>query len=192
MLPNDGALSTQVLPAEYLVPLRQSKLISYSKGGIAIGDTSMGLMYQNWRSGYNGTHIVLYTEDDIEHPVIAVDDVEHIAFTFDQNMNPLIIYTADGRTYMYWYDPVQGAQTTEDWGVSYNCVQCTLDDPRPEYASDSDIIIAYINTVGELCYRVQRERYLIQHVITGGLTGRRLTQIGLTRNYRFRFRHVLD
>lgn len=192
MLPDNGVLSTQNLPSEYIVPMRQSNYMSYSKGGVAIGNTSKGLMYQNWRCGYDGEYIVLYTEDDVANRVLVAENVDHISFTFDQNMNPFILYDVGGVTYQYWYDSVAGAQVVTELGTDYRYAQCTLDDPRPEFTGESDIIVAYLKPNGDLCYRVQRERYLTEHVVTTGLTGRRLTQIGITRNYRFRFRHVVE
>lgn len=193
MLPNEGLPSTQVLPSEFVVPMRQSNYLSYSYGAADIGNTAGTLMYQKWRSGYNGTHILLYKENsEVGIPVIPVENVQHIAFTFDQNMNPFILYMVDGVTYQYWYDSVAAAQVTTELGTDFPYAQCSLDDPRPEFTGESDIIVAYIKSNGDLCYRVQRERYLTEYVFATQLTGRRLTQIGISKNYRFRFRHVVE
>lgn len=189
MLP-DNKLSTFPVAASFLVPTRRDANVDYEYGGIRLRDTTQGLQYQLWRSEYVDGSILLVPERTGSRvSVVNRTGVIHHSFAFDQNMNPCVVYKVGlGSTFMYWYDPVAGSQQTLELDGTIEYPQVTLDDNRQFNLGSSDIILSYIRD-GKLYYRLQRERYLQEHFLED-TPDRKLTQTGMTRNLRFRWRHV--
>lgn len=184
MLPSTN-LSSLAITESFRVPLRYKSDIDYELGGIDFKDTTQGLECCLWTSEYDGSTLTISTPD-VSYVVITDTGIDHHSFTFDQNMNPCVIFTKGISTYMYWYDPVIGKQTTTLMPVVMEDAQISLDDHRPYFSSNSDIILSYVRD-GKLYYRVQRERYLQEHLLHE-VTGNKLTQIGMSTNLRFRWR----
>lgn len=187
MLP-ENKLSSKVVAAAFLTPLRNDGNVDYEWGGVKLRDTSQGLQKYQWRSDYIGDRIVLYSGVAAGVPVVQSAGIIHHSFAFDQNMNPCVVYNKAGVTYYYWYDPVEGKQTTMAFDVYMEYPQVSLDDHRQHQLGNSDIILSYIRD-GKLYYRLQRERYLQEHFLED-TPDHKLMQIGMTKNLRFRWRYV--
>lgn len=185
MLP-DNDLSSEPVIDRFTVPLRRSPYVDYEWGGVAVRDSTKGLLHAIWQSSYDGTYLTL-GYDDIEHKINIGADVQNLSFAFDQNMNPCVVYNKDDSTYLYWYDTLQGAQVTTKMSTKFEYPQMSLDEHRTEFISTSDIILSYTRD-NKLYYRLQRERYLQEHFLAD-LPDQRLTQIGMSNNYRFRWRY---
>lgn len=104
----------------------------------------------------------------IELDIISSDILDQITtwdFTFDQNMHLFITYTIGTDVFCYYYngnDPT----TVQLHGLKTNRVRCVLDCTMKELIGKSDIILGYVNLESnKLCYRVQREKYQIEHEI---------------------------
>lgn len=190
MLPTteDGALlSSQVIPAKFLTPMRAVDYVDYEWGGVRIRDTSQGLMSHLWTGIYEGSTLSL-SNGVVRHNINIGLNVRSMSFCFDQNMNPAVVYVRNGVGYLYWYDPVAAAQVTLQLDYVVEYPQITLDDHRASQVGASDIILSYIRDDKLYC-RIQRERYLQEHFLED-VPNRRLKQVGMTANYRLRWRHV--
>lgn len=187
MLP-ESKLSSKVVAAAFLTPLRNSSDIDYEWGGVKLRDTSQGLLKYLWRSEYSDGALKLYNGVDAPVTVLRSAGITHHSFAFDQNMNLCVIYNKAGVTYYYWYDPIEGKQTTMSFDDYMEYPQVSLDDHRQHQLGVSDIIMSYIREY-KLYYRLQRERYLQEHFLED-TPQMKLMQIGMTKNLRFRWRYV--
>lgn len=188
MLPNN-ALSKQPVTAEFSTPLRNCQLIDFELGGTDVQNTSQGLMSKLWKCFYDSGQIKITNGNSI-HPLLVVENVTALGLAFDFNMRPQITYVANGKAYLWWYDPSASKQVTTEFGASYINPQLSLDEHRLVNSANADIIFAYIRNA-KLCYRQQRDRYQIEYVL-GDAKNQKLTQIGMSKNNRFQFRLVFD
>ena len=108
-----------------------------------------------------------------------------MSFTFDQNGRPSICFTQYGQTKIYWFDSSLGGVTTTTIGAGIGSPKVILDDKRQTQTGSSDIIMGYIKNM-QLCYRQQRDRFLIEYVLATNVAGR-LQKIGMGNNLRLQF-----
>jgi len=188
-LPKDSLSLIQV-PMSFLVPLRNNQLIDYEWGGIDIQNSLQGLLVNIWQCFLENEQIKVTNGDKIYSLILDVENVTAVSLAFDFNMNPNIVYVADGKTYFWWYDTVAQKHITTEYGGDFISPQLSLDDHRLHQSANADIIFAYIRNA-KLCYRQQRDRYQIEYVL-GDAKNKKLTQIGMSKNYRFQFRTVFD
>lgn len=188
MFPNN-ALSSQPVVAEFFTALRNDQLIDFELAGTDIQNTSQGLMIKIWKCFYENEQIKI-TNGDSVYSLLTVENVTALGLAFDFNMRPLLTYVANEKTYLWWYDTTVSKYVTTEFGAEYISPQLSLDDHRLHQSANADIIFAYVRNA-KLCYRQQRDRYQIEHVLSDA-KNQKLTQIGMSKNYRFQFRLVFD
>lgn len=184
MLPNNE-LALQSVPSKYLTPVRLSALVDYELGSYRLNTPSENMLEYLWKAEYlNGEITLKRVDNDITVERINVNDVLKLGLAFDQNMRYVLCYQIRKDSYIYWYDA-----TINQWGTFKfdNCTSpcISLDDGRLNQKSNSDVIFSYVRN-GGLYYRIQRERYLVEHMISERNIGE-LWQIGMTVNNRFQF-----
>ncbi|WP_173911037.1 hypothetical protein [Acinetobacter sp. Marseille-Q1618] len=166
------------------MPDRYDPLIDYEWGGVDLLDTSQGLQVKIWTCFYDGNWICVQS-GDILHRLIQVEHVTALSLAFDFNMHPTIAYISDFKMYLYWYDTAQGKQITTEYGLDYLNPQLSLDDHRLHQSGNADIIFAYLKN-GNLYYRQQRDRFLIERLLQQDIEVE-LKQIGMNNKNRFQF-----
>lgn len=141
--------------------------VGYEMGGVSIQDPSQGLLVQLWRARVILGQFI-YLDAPNTPPFILLTDVNitEVDLAFDQNMFPFVTYVSNGLIKFYWFDPtVPGFVVSTILELAWT-PRCTLDDKRPFDVSNSDIILMYVNLLsGQICYRIQRERYATEHAI---------------------------
>ena len=100
-------------------------------------------------------------------------------------MRPCIAYVANGISKLYWYDSSLAMQVIDSYPLIRN-PRVSLDDKRRFNVANSDIVFAY-QREDKLCYRVQRERFGVEHILATDTKKRLLWRIGMGRNNRFLF-----
>lgn len=185
MLP-DSVLSTSPIPSPFLVPRRHTD-VDFELGGVDIENTSQGMLDYLWQSELlsNGVRLI-NTNNGVSRVYLTDYVVDYCSFAFDQNMRPCIVFQSGGLTYLYWYDPTTASQSILSLGLM-EYPQISLDDARLFNLNNSDIILAYFKD-DTLYYRLQRERYMLEHTL-GVYPNHRLLQIGMCVNLRFRFQY---
>lgn len=164
----DSSLSSSAIRADYLSPDSFSRLnqqlTDRELGGVALGDPSQGLNVHVWRADYVEGEGIRLTNENTAFSVVYVPDVvvTEVALAFDQNMRPSLAYVRDGVAYLLWYDSALAAEVTTIIGQGVTNPMLTLDDKRKEMINTSDIVLAYLRDKN-LYWRVQRERFLIEH-----------------------------
>lgn len=186
MMP-ENTLSLQPVNAPYLYPdnLVTGSLRDYEMGGVAIEDTSLGLLYQAWTFwSDDGGPIYCAPLAGGGTLLLDVSGVTAVSGTFDRNMRPAVAYVIDGVGYLWWFDAVTNAMVTTTFtGIAE--IRVTHDDKRPTADFRSDVIVAYTRD-GNLYYRQQRDRYTIERLLAENITGQ-LRNIGMNTGLRLQF-----
>jgi len=192
-LPEDK-LSTRPIYGAFLVPEKAEPLVDFEWGGVDLLDTSQGLQVYIWKCYYRDNWICI-ENDVVKHQLINVENVKSLSLSFDFNMHPTIAYTTENAAkqisaFLYWYDTAQAKQITTEYGTEYITPQVSLDDHRLHQSANADIIFAYIKN-GNLYYRQQRDRFLIERLLAEDLGKHtELIQIGMTTKNRFQFQYT--
>lgn len=165
-----NTLASVAAPAVFIPPDddgRPARTIDFERGGIAIGDPSEGLEYQNWRLRVVGNEVRVAPDPyTAETTVLTVAGVNECALSFDQNMNMTIAYVVGTQAYLYWYDTTLEAMTTTPLASDVRSPFLCMDDKR-SFATTSgsnDVLLFYLRA-SQLCYRQQRERYQTERVL---------------------------
>lgn len=181
-LETDKLLTPFLYPRSKNYPLTES----WDNGGVNLSDPSEPLTKYIWKAWTDGTSIKVKRDDLDDYHVVLIDtNITEVDLTFDQNMKPCIAYVADGISKLYWYDAQQAKQVISEYPDIRN-PRVSLDDKRRFNVANSDIIFAY-QKGDMLCYRIQRERYSVEHVLETNPKKRLLWRIGMGYNNRFLF-----
>lgn len=158
--------------------------VDYEQGGVALHNTSKGLRYQVWRyqairdrielKPVNGPAIVVYQGTEL---------ITEVSGTFDQNMRPCFAFVESGAAKLLWYDPIEREDTLTTLPEGVRTPRMVLNPKDPIGLIDSDIYLFYVRE-GSVYFRIQRERYDVEHLAYGGeFTG--IVRVGMSSNYRF-------
>ena len=160
--------------------------VDYESGGAALSDASAGFFAKIWMGFSEGLNIYIKPEDDsLPKQLITTGttDVTELSITFDQNMQPLVVYVDGGITKMFWFDPSVSSTTTTVF-TDMNSPKLTLDD-KNDYAiryAEAEILLWYMFG-GDLKYRKQSDRYGVEHTYSAGVPGvaQRINKVGLDK-----------
>ena len=181
-------LITNRVTTQFLYPRSKSYPLteSWENGGVALSNPSEELTKYVWKAWTDGTSIMVKRDDlDTYHVILTDINITEIDLTFDQNMRPCIAYVANGVSKLYWYDSSRAMQVIDSF-VGITSPRVSLDDKRRFNVSNSDIIFAY-QKGNDLCYRVQRERFGVEHILATNTKKSILWRIGMGRKNRFLF-----
>lgn len=174
-------------------------LDDWQLGGVGLSDPTQGLEYQFWRlqvvvdeafvgyfwvSAPNTAPVLLFSRPGATWGRLA----------FDQNMHPTIAFSDNAGACLYWFDPVSGTNTFYYFDVTGTVKQpcITLDDKRSisTQRGTSDVILTYVKA-GDLCYRVQRERFATEHTYVVNvdqlIPNAQSWKVGMNDSYRLQF-----
>jgi hypothetical protein len=190
MIPGNSLSNpTEYAPFLYGDSLPTTNHIDYEMGGIAIQDASQGLQYQLWQAALVGNNVILTPQITISSPVTIYsgNNITEISFTFDQNMTPFLAFVQDGTAKYYWYDNSLHSYTTVSLPSGVTNPRVCLDDKRAIESAlgHNDIILAYIRS-NNLCFRMQRQRFLTEYVLATNVNAT-LVKIGMNTVNRLQF-----
>jgi hypothetical protein len=161
-------VSSTLMSAAYLSPDNEVKglLLSKERGGNDLNDPSEGLLVRDWTATYNWqTEEVLIEAPGVAQTVLFIQaDVTELSLAFDQNMNPFIAFVTAGVAKFWWYDTDVNDTIITELPAGSVTPRCCLDDKRDYRDATSDIILCYVHA-GALKMRMERERYLDEHII---------------------------
>lgn len=186
MIP-DGVLSDTPVVAPFLeqVNRRSLPLIDFERGGVAIGDTSSGLRALLWTAEYTGGSVMLSSDTHPASVLFTRAGITQISLAFSQNMAPAIAFVDGDGSWLWWEDAALGGYTFVALPGATTPRIC-LDEKREPLLNTSDIILAYIKD-NDLCYRQQRDRFLVEYVLAEDVDAE-LVAIGLNTANRLQFR----
>lgn len=187
-----GRLSTTVVSADFIPPDDvdpTSTIIDYELGGVALSDSSAGLMVQTWTSRYDPAtgYVLIGAGASPEVELFYAPGVSDLSFTFDQNMRPFHAYVQSGQAKFRWYDTVLGANRITSLDAADRYPKCCMDDKRDlqTVQGSNDIILAYMRG-SSLYYRQQRDRYEVEYLLQTDINGR-LLRVGMNVLNRLQF-----
>ena len=162
-----------------------SAFVDYEDGGIAIDDTSEGLLYQTWQININQNKDIYYIPTTgLSSTVYSGTHITEVSGTFDQNMRPAFSFVDLLNPYLRWYDSSLGAYTVTPLDPNIIYPKVFLDDKREWQAYNSDIILGYIRS-GNLYFRMQRDRFTIEYLLKENIST--LFKIGMNSQLRVQF-----
>ncbi len=183
------SLSSSLRPGAFLFPRNLTKrpLVDRHMGGTDIGDANAGLAVKEWVARYDvDSGEVTLTSDDVDDFVfLTAEGITEISLAFDQAMRPALAYVQEGVAKLRYYDTILGTYSTLTL-TGASCPRICLDDTRPLQAQRSDIVLAYLRS-GRLCYREQRDRFLVEYLLSMSPPTQNLVQIGMSNVNRVQF-----
>jgi len=183
------SLSSIAVPSSFLYgdSLVVSATTDYEMGGVDLNDPSQGLNATLWRMDIVGDNLVLSKNGTDPINYINAPGTTEVSFAFDQLMNPFVTYVQNGQAKYYWYDTSISGYATTNLPSGALTPRASLDDKREisTLLGQSDIILSYILN-NNLCVRVQRERYLTEHIL-GTNVNVVLVNTGMSTVNRFQF-----
>ena len=182
-------LSTQLVDGDFRQGLiRDIPFIDYELAGVGLNDPSLGLQYQIWTLEYiKSTGDFVLSASNFP-PTVQFNrpNVSYISLSFDTNMNPFISFVENGISKFWWFNTLTGLQEfAETLIATAQSPYASLDDTRPLQNQNTDIILSYIRA-GNLYFRAQRDRYLVEYLLASGVTGQVLVA-GMATNFRYKF-----
>lgn len=174
---NPAVSLVQDIPIGIYIPpddITPTDLVDWELGGIGLSDASQGLEVQSWElqvlGTTTGTAVWVSAPNTPLTQVFAYPNITWARLAFDQNMHPVISFVAGGLPFFYWFDPLLPGNTVTalPTTVEFPCV--TMDDKRAlsTQLGLNDVVMCYIN-LGNLCYRLQRDRYGVEYVWYAGI-----------------------
>ena len=175
MIP-ENRLSTTTIYNTLMMPDPQpSDLVSRQMGGVALNDPTQGLWIKSWTCDTVPSEdpmvpdLIRVFADDVSPTTVLTDfTVTQVSLAFDQNMRPTIAFVASGIPKLYWYDSLIEQPVITELDVTITTPRVTLDDHRELQVNTSDIILTYIRD-GNLYFRMQRDRFLIERLLKADL-----------------------
>ena len=187
-LPDNPLTLTEYIP--YIEPddLPFKRLVSHERGGIALNDPSQGLNVQNWRLESDGSMVRLFSEFGSPIELFPDSGIRQLSLTFDQNMRTVIaVEYISGGIDLIWYDALAASEETTFFPDIRTPV-VSLDDKRESQSGTSDVIFGYVrNSDNMLCYRQQRERFMVENELVQLAPRSRLRNLGMTEQMRMQF-----
>lgn len=192
-----SATHQQLLLGPFLYPdnvISDDERVDFELGGYALQDTAHGLEFQAWKGEWDAsTGDVILTPLTVGEPVTIFneEEIEELAFTFDQNMRwCAAVRLKNGTVKFRWYD-----SAIEQYVVSYlfgiTSVRVALDDKRQQQIQQgaADIIITYLRS-GRVRWSIQRDRFLQEYTYAGQTFSDniRITHFGMAKTGRLQWR----
>lgn len=188
MIP-EQRLSTQVVEGPFrLSIIRDIPFIDYELAGVGLNDPSQGLQVQIWKLEYfrNTGEFVLSAPNYPPTVQFTRANISYVSLSFDTNMNPFISFTENGVSKFWWFNTLTGLQEfAETLIATAQSPYASLDDTRVLQSQNTDIILSYVRA-GNLYFRAQRDRYLVEYLLASGVVGQVLVA-GFTTNLRYKF-----
>lgn len=185
MIPEER-LSTTAVPGGWLNPPSGLPRTSFHWGPVALQDASEGLLYQLWTAGVDVATVYVSAPNTPRTDVFTrANEVEEVSLAFDQNGFATVAFVEDnGSAWLHWYDTSIPAYVTTALAAGVINPRVTLDDARGFASSYNDVILAYIRS-GNLYYRQQRDRFLIERLLANDAT--KLYHVSMSTRLRLQF-----
>lgn len=177
----DNTLAVNPHIAGYSFPVKtlspEDRLQDWEMGGVALNDPSQGLEVQLWKFTLEVAEDTGDSFVYVEAPSVAkvlmfslpAGYISEIAGAFDQNMNPMVAYQTSGSAKIWWWDPTVTGMVHTTLPAGCIDLRCSLDDKRRFNVAASDVILSYVRG-GSLYCRLQRERYLTEHLLQDNIS----------------------
>ena len=171
--------------AEFLPPRNRHYPmdIAYCEAGPTMTKAEDGMLGYVWKAFFRGNEICVKREDlDEIHVITTKENITQLDITFDQTMRPFLCYVKGGLPYYYHFNKDDNSYSEVALDPTVTFPRCALD--MPYDIPNSDIYIGYTRN-GNLCYRIQRERFTKEYILATIPHKSMVWRIGRTKDGRF-------
>lgn len=162
-----------------------SMLEAWTDGGPVLNNAAEGLTGYNWQAFIRDDNVIVKREDQTdEHIIFNKPGIQQLDFTVDQNMRPFSTYVIQDKAYYWHFNSEDSTYSEVALPLDIKYPRCELDKRDLADIPSSDIILGYTRA-GNLCYRIQRERYRIERIIATDPKKSMLWKIGKLQDDRF-------
>ena len=160
--------------------------VAYTQGGPVLADAYLGLVGYVWQAYVDEQNQIIVKREDLDelHVITTKQNITQLDLTIDQNMRPFLTYVADGLPYYFHFNAEDSTYSEVALDPSIKFPRCELDMRENHNIPNSDIILGYTRE-GNLCYRIQRERYGKEYIIATDQKKTMLWRIGRLVDDRF-------
>lgn len=177
-------LSTTAFPGGFPHRVKLTEPDDWEMGGVAIGDTSQGLLVKLWHCFIDGNGVYVEADGVPKTLLFTAPGVSDVSLAFDQSMRPVVAYVQAGVANLWWYDPaIPGETATALPGAT--TPRCTLDDKRSFAIPNSNVYVVYLKG-RDLYYRQQSDRYAVEYLLATDV-GSGLSTVAMGTNNRLHF-----
>ena len=191
-VPQNTWLPGTTVYAPFLPPIDDpiyDPLSMRATGGTDLGDGANGREVQFWGCSYDGANINVVPEVSGSSFALPVADVLSCCLAFDTNMAVAICYTKADGGYLYFFNSLTSSfQTMFIAGVT-SC-RVAVDKTTEFFNAQSDVIFAYVDDVGMIRWRQQRDRYAIEYTVGAASAGKVMTRLGPTTDNRLQIQQL--
>lgn len=157
--------------------------VAYCEAGPTITRAEDGMTGYVWYAYLDGNKLCVKREDlDEVHVITEQANITQLDITFDQNMRPFLCYVKNNLPYYYHFNKEDSSYSEVALDPTVTFPRCALD--MPYDIPNSDIYIGY-NRDGNLCYRIQRERFTKEYILATISHKSMVWRIGRTKDGRF-------
>ena len=147
-------------------PNKPTAKSSLSLGPALIGDSQSKLNNRYWAVYQSGADVLLVGAigNDWDSATVLFQEsgeISDIGLTFDQLGRAMVFYQVGNNLYLFWYDPTLEAQTVAFISTGTS-LEAGFDIINNTSDPDSDAMIFYTRS-NNICMRIQRERWEIEH-----------------------------
>lgn len=171
--------------AEFLPPRNRHYPmdVAYCEAGPTMTRAEDGMLGYVWKAYLDGNKVCVKREDlDEVHVITTQDNITQLDITFDQTMRPFLCYVKNDLPYYYHFNAEDSSYSEVALDPTVTYPRCALD--KPDSIPSSDIYIGYHHN-GNLCYRIQRERFTKEYVLATLPHKSMVWRIGRTIDGRF-------
>lgn len=171
--------------AEFLPPRNRHYPmdIAYCEAGPTMTKAENGMLGYVWKAFLRGNEICVKREDlDEIHVITTQPNITQLDITFDQTMRPFLCYVKNNLPHYYHFNKDDSSYSEVALDPTVTFPRCALD--MPYDIPNSDIYIGY-NRNGNLCYRIQRERFTREYILATIPHKSMVWRIGRTKDGRF-------
>ena len=155
-------------------------LTAFTLGPVNIGDFSLGAQERVWKIRAQGGTVFSARQkndrSDFEGEVLlfshSADTPTEIDAAFDQNARVLVCMESpsgpgrQGELLIYYYDPFSASYQLVNFGRG-RTPRAVLDDVVD--TNNGDLLVFYVHDLKGICYRQQRDRYLVEYIVPNSL-----------------------
>lgn len=188
MIPNNKIVGEYV-EGNWLFDNTEEDLRDLQPGNTDINNTQDSPTYQMWEMYYENDIIKLKSfTNNKNYNIKNITNVTEVSFSFTINMTLTYLYKREEKTYLNYFD-ASIQQNVEEIFTNIAHPKLIYDDLRRTQTNFSDILFIYINTdKNKLCYRMLRDKYLVEHELADVLNNTRLVRVGMSDNFRLKFK----
>lgn len=189
-----NSLSPAPIAGDFLPPRSYDTVRTRSRerGGVDVQDISQGNDYQDWEAYWDPDSLSIKLRslgNAREYTLVSgLVDIEALSFCFNSNLDWNLVYKETDEDWRFtYYSTTAQQRVTEMLAPDVVTPKLFLDIKTITMTGEADAILTYVRGTS-LCYRQQRDRFEIEHVLKTGLrSGSEIRRFGMSTTNRLQW-----